>query len=323
MTAPDLSPATPPEAPAAPPETATPPAARPGRAARAAQNRWLPVGRRGPMPWIIAIMMFLTLLSATAALALGNGLARLHGDLEGGYTVQIVEPNAAKRAAQTARLADRLRRLAPVAAVTVVPEDQLRAQLAPWLGADAATDGLPIPALIDIRLRPGAAPSTLSAITGTIRQIAPTARLDAHETYLAPVERLMRLLMGLAGGLVLLMVLVTIAVVMLAARSAYGTHSETIDIMHLLGATDIQIARLFQRRMALDALFGCLVGLGVASVVLAVLGREMAATGSELTGMLVLPAGQAAGLILLPLMGVGLAMLTARTTVRRALEKAL
>ena len=31
--------------------------------------------------------------------------------------------------------------------------------------------------------------------------------------------------------------------------------------MHLLGATDVQIARLFQRRIALDALFGGLIGL--------------------------------------------------------------
>lgn len=296
---------------------------RPSRAARAAQNRWLPVGRRGPMPWIIAIILFLTLLSAAAGLALGNGLLRLQGELEGGYTVQIVEPDATRRAAQTARIAGLLRRQAAVRSISVVPEAQLRDQLAPWLGRDPAADGLPIPALIDVTLKPGTPPATLAAMTGAIRRIAPAARLDAHETYLAPVERLMRLLMGLAAGLVAIMILATVAVVMLAARSAYSTHRDTIDIMHLLGATDVQVARLFQRRMALDALFGSLIGLGGAALVLALVGREIAATGSELTELVTLPWPQAAALAALPLPGVALAMLTARITVKRALERAL
>ena len=67
------------------------------RSSRAARNRWLPEGRRGPMPWIIGIMMFLTVLSAACALGLGHALTRLRGDLAGGYTIQIVEANAAKR----------------------------------------------------------------------------------------------------------------------------------------------------------------------------------------------------------------------------------
>ena len=32
------------------------------------------------------------------------------------------------------------------------------------------------------------------------------------------------------------------------------THRATIEILHLMGATDVQVARLFQRRIALDAL---------------------------------------------------------------------
>ena len=43
------------------------------RSSRAARNRWLPEGRRGPMPWIIGIMMFLTVLSINL---LGDVLAQ-------------------------------------------------------------------------------------------------------------------------------------------------------------------------------------------------------------------------------------------------------
>ena len=46
------------------------------------------------------------------------------------------------------------------------------------------------------------------------------------------------------------------AVVLLAARAGLETHRETISVMHMLGSTDVQVARLFQRRIALDAAIG-------------------------------------------------------------------
>jgi len=294
-----------------------------GRAGRAARRRWLSEGRRGPMPWIIAIMMFLTVLAGAAGLSLAHALNRMHGELAGGQTVQIVEANAAKRADQVRRVEALLRGDGAVAAVRVVPEERLRVQLEPWIGAGAQSGELPIPALIDMETAPGATSSQLRALAQKIRAAAPTARIESHERYLGPVERLMRLMMWLAAGLMVLMISVTGAVIMLAARSAHATHRRTIDIMHLLGATDLQIARLFQRRMAVDAMFGGALGFGAAAVLLGLLGRFLFATGSELTGMAVLPWRLAAFLPLIPLFGVLLAMLTARVTIRRALERTL
>ncbi|MBA3895611.1 MAG: cell division protein, partial [Sphingomonadaceae bacterium] len=46
----------------------------------AADRRLLPEGRlAGPMPWVIAIMTFLTLLAAAGGLALGGAAAGLGG----------------------------------------------------------------------------------------------------------------------------------------------------------------------------------------------------------------------------------------------------
>jgi len=293
------------------------------RTARAARNRWLPQGRRGPMPWIIGIMIFLTLLAAAAMLSLHQGLTRMHGALAGGYTVQIVEADAARRTDQAHRVAALLRADKTVRTVAIVPEEELRAQLQPWIGTDSPPDELPIPAMIDFEAAPGATPAQMQALSRQIGALSPAARIDAHEQYLGPVERLMRALMWLAGGLVILMISVTAAVVMLAARSALATHRATIDIMHLLGATDIQIARLFQRRMAIDAMFGGVLGLGAAGLMLSLLGSRLIAIDAELAGMMTLPPLLALLLLLIPIGGVLLAMLTARITVRRALERSL
>jgi cell division transport system permease protein len=93
--------------------------------------------------------------------------------------------------------------------------------------------------------------------------------------------------------------------------------------MHLMGATDIQVARLFQRRIALDALFGGLVGLAAATIVLLVIGSRVGALGSELLGSAGLPLTSWLVLVLLPVGGVLLAMLVARTTILRALGRLL
>jgi cell division transport system permease protein len=107
------------------------------------------------MPWIIGIMMFLTVLSAACALGLGHALTRLRGDLAGGYTIQIVEANAAKRMQAVRGISAYLDSARGVRTYKVVPEAQMLAQLAPWLGEDARADELPIPALIDLSLRTG------------------------------------------------------------------------------------------------------------------------------------------------------------------------
>ncbi|MPT47947.1 MAG: FtsX-like permease family protein [Sphingobium sp.] len=275
------------------------------------------------MPWIIAIMMFLTILAGAIGLSLGHALTQLHGTLAGGHTVQIVEANAELRARQVSRVANMLREDNNIQAVRVIPESELLEQLEPWIGTDIRPDELPVPALIDIEVTPGTDAAQMKSIQQRITAIAPSARTDAHEAYMGPIERLMRILMWVAAGAVALMVLVTWAVVVLAARSAHATHRATIDIMHLLGATDLQIARLFQRRMALDAIFGSLLGSVAAGGVLWLLHRSVLATEAELAYMMTLPPTLAIALLVIPLSAVLLAMVTARITVRRTLERTL
>src|SRR3546814_8936978 len=59
---------------------------------RSASRRLLPEGRlSGPMPWVIAIMMFLTLLAAAAGITLDHAARSLSADLSGRVTVRSEE----------------------------------------------------------------------------------------------------------------------------------------------------------------------------------------------------------------------------------------
>jgi cell division transport system permease protein len=288
-----------------------------------AERGLLPEGRlSGPMPWVIAIMMFLTVLAAAAGMGLASAAARLDDQIGGRVTIQIVEANPANKAAQTEAAAAALRGQPGVVAVRPVPEEEINRLLVPWLGESGIAEDIPIPALIDVDLTPEGH-DQLARLTRLVTAAAPAARVDDNGQWLAPLASLIGALKWLAAGLVLLMVGATAATVVLAARAALDMHRATIEVLHLMGATDVQVARLFQRRIALDALFGGLIGFILAALVLIGIGQRVSALGSELLGSASVPAPAWGILVALPLFGVLLAMLVARLTILRALGRML
>jgi cell division transport system permease protein len=294
-----------------------------GLQASAADRRLLQEGRlAGPMPWVIAIMMFLTALAAAAGLALGAAASGLSADLAGRLTVQLPEPSAEIREAQTKRVVAELKKLAAVTAIEPLPEEKVVAMLEPWLGTDGLDADLPLPALIDVTLRRNS-PDDILLVRQTVKAAAPGARVDQHAQWLAPLSGLLQSLKWLSAALVILMTVATAAAVVLTARAALNTHRATIDVMHLLGASDDQIAKLFQRRIALDALFGGLVGLILALVVMLLIGQRMEALGSDLLGSATLGWGGWLIILTLPLAGAVLSTFSARLTVLRALRRIL
>jgi len=288
-----------------------------------ADRRLLPEGRlAGPMPWVIAIMMFLTVLAAAAGLGLGGAARSLGADIGNRATVQIVEANPDRREAQARRAVALLESQAGVARVRRVSDGEMAALLEPWLGSGGLDSDVPVPAMIDVELSQ-ATPPSLDSLRAALVRAAPAARLDDNGQWLAPLARLMNALKWLAIALVLLMIGATAATVVLAARAALDTHRSTIEVLHLMGATDVQVARLFQRRIALDALFGGGVGLAAAALVLFAIGSRVAALGSDLLGSAELPALGWLLLVALPVLGVVLAMLVARGAILRALGRML
>jgi cell division transport system permease protein len=269
------------------------------------------------MTGVIAIMLFLTLLAAALGLATARAAGTLDRQLAGRLTVQI-----APGTGDPARVAAALAGLAEARRVRRVPAAELARLLAPWLGSDAEDPDLPVSALIDVDLH-DAAPATALAVVRAVHAVAPAARVDRHAEWMVPVAGLLSALTWLAGGLVVLMVAATASVVVLAARAGLDAHRATIEVMHMLGSTDVQVARLFQRRIARDAALGGLAGAVAALAVIAFLGGRLASLGSELLGGAALGTGDWVLLALLPVAFVALAAVSARLAVIRALRRIL
>lgn len=283
----------------------------------------------GPMPWVIAIMIAMTTIAAAGGLALTNLADAARAELSGGLTVQIVEADSVERNRQAELALSILSNAAGVATVRRIPDAELRQLVEPWLGdattADAASlgDAIPIPALLDVRLEGPVTQQRVERLRAQLHAGAPAARVDAQTSWLSPVFSAISSLQWLALGLILLLAGTSAAAVWLAARSALGANRGTIEIVHLLGGTDSQIARIFQRSIGIDATLGGIAGLSVGSSVVLVLGRQFAALGSGMIagGML----GWQDWLVIaaIPVAGILIAMLTARITVLIALRRML
>lgn len=284
----------------------------------------LPKARMGgPMPWVIAIMVALTVLAGGGALALANIGEQARSDLSGSVTVQIVEADPATRDAQAQSAVKLLRADPAVAGLRRVPQAELEELLAPWLGQGVETQLVPIPALIDVRLQAKADQTTLARLRQTLAKAAPSARVDAQADWLGPVFDAINSLRWLAAGLIALLAFTGAAAVWLAARNALNANRATIEIVHLLGGNDRQIARIFQRSVLLDALLGGVLGLVLGAAALTILGLQFAALDSGLVERGGLAPEDWLVLALVPIIMVVIALITARLTVLASLRKIL
>lgn len=281
--------------------------------ASAPERRLLPGGGlRGATPWVIAIMVFVMVTISAATLSLMNVAGVVRSGVSQRYSIQLADGAARQEAAAAAARAQ-----AGVIKVMPVPASEMRATLERWLGPAGAGADLPLPAMVDVELAPGA---DTMRVGKAIERAMPGARFVAHADSLAPLLNALRALSWLAGALVLMIAAATAAAVVLAARGALDTNRATIEVMHGIGATDRQVARLFQRRIAVDTLSGGLVGGTTAALaLLAVLG-----TGSgwiaELAGGAALHRGDVILLALLPFAATLLATLVARAAVLSTLR---
>lgn len=268
---------------------------------------------RGPTAWVVAIMSFSIMLIAATGLALASTASVLSNAIEARYSIEVPAGADLNGVLQT------VQKIPGVANVETVPEREMRQTLGRWLGPAAASPDLPVPALINFDLRKGTDPSHVKSV---IEAAGRGVTVTAHRETVGPLLHSLRVLQWVAFGLVLLLSAAATAAVVLAARGALDTHRFTIEVMHGIGATDLQVTHLFQRKIAIDALAGSLAGAAAAAVVLLLLATGARFTG-ELTGGATLGPGDLLILALLPLGLTALATWIGRNAVLAALRQAL
>lgn len=272
------------------------------------------------LPWIIALMVYLAALSLAAALMLSDLTARWDTGITGTIAVQVA-PNAGRDAPPIeARVQAALRILAErpeVAVARALTPAESRALLEPWLGEGALAAELPVPALIDVRLAPGA---DAGAVAVALRAV-PGATVEDPGAWLQDLRRLAATIQIVSATVVLLIGGVAVVAVVFAASAGLAVHRAEVELLHVIGASDGYIAGQFQRHvMRLTALGG---SVGLALALGTLLGLDWMARDLQAAMLprLALSSGGWAALLAVPLCAALLAALTARITVTRALER--
>lgn len=286
----------------------------------AARSLLPPRGRAGPTPWVVAVMTALAMLGLALALALAPASTALSRQIAGRATIQVVEGDPIVRRDAVAAVRRVLADAPYVTHVETVPEAELRGMAQRWLGGGFDELRLPLPALIDVDLVAGGGDS-VARLRTALRGVNPRLRVVPHAGWLGPVAGLLQSLALIAVAIAAALMAGAVAVAMLAARAALAAQGGTIDVLHLVGATDLQIARMFQRQAARDFLFGVLVGGITALIAAGLIGWQMRALATPLIQGSGGPSWIMGLLLLVPIAILAFGVLTTRITILNELKK--
>jgi cell division transport system permease protein len=280
------------------------------------------------LPALVAAMTFLAALTLAGAMAAAAMAEHWRQGAAAVLTVQVPHPQAAAAGNDGTRIdrATAMLRAAPgIAQLRVLSDAELGALLRPWLGADAQAMALPLPAVVEVHLRPdSAAQADAGTLQARLDTVAPGSFVESHGLWLQRLTILARSLQACALAALLLVAVVAAAVVAVATRAGLAARRDAIEIVHGLGAPDGFIAGRFAHRATLLAAAGA--GIGALAALPVLLGlAQLAApfTVADVSpdALPQLPLALWLALPALPAAAAAIGWLTAQATVRRWLRR--
>lgn len=256
---------------------------------------------------ICAAAAFLACLALAFAICADALAQRLRAELGEALTIEVSagDDQEARVAAALARL-----RAAPgVADAQRLPPERLRSLLAPWLGDEQAVAGLPLPALIELRLAPGG-DFPRAALEAELGAEVPGLAFDDHAAWRGSLLRLGLAATLLSGAVLLAVCLAGIAAVALATHARLSTRRDQVEILHLMGASDGLVAAELAADAAWLGASGAACGVALAGALLA---GAATIAGPLPPGTLPMPAPPLAAWALLALPVPAAALLAAAT----------
>lgn len=272
------------------------------------------------LPWVMAIMVYLSALAAAGSLLLHTGFEDWASSLQGRVTVQITGEDRDLIQAQSLTVQESLLATPGIKSVRVLSDDEISLLLEPWLGAGNITEDLPVPVMIDV-LTDEDTYVNLEALESKIKQISESVYLDDHAQWLSHFYDLANTVEYTSVGILIMIILASICIVIFGTKSSMSEHKTTLEIMHLMGAHDQMIAQAYQRRFMYYGLKGGLIGLGLSFLTIFGLLNLVQDLSTGLVEMPTLPYLKMSILLLIPVLFALLTMLAARITVMRELGR--
>jgi cell division transport system permease protein len=233
-----------------------------------------------PMFMVVVILAFLSTLALLGVKSSFDTASKWRAELQTTATVQI-KPTEAGDSTELAQLArDLISDLDQIETTSIQSAERSAELLKPWLGDTPLPDDLPLPVLLDIKLKPGQ-PLNSAQVTKVLQDANIRADIDDHQRWSQDIKRSTRAVQMFSVFSFLMVALAILAAVVFATRAGLTGRRTLIDVLHQVGATPAYTARLFARRFALSGFKAGLMGALLAVVVLLILGTFTAgAAGS-------------------------------------------
>ena len=270
-------------------------------------------------PWIVGAALFVATLALAATMAIRNAEQGWRTALAGKISVQVPAPpgSGGEPAAEIVAL---LRATPAIVEAEAIDAAVARSLLEPWLGAGAEIESLPLPTLIDVRLRPDAG-LDIVALEVALDAAVPGTRIDDHGIRLAHILQFARALQVFGVAIAAMFGLIATMTAVFATRAGLSAHGEDIGILQLIGAEDSHIARQLMAKSRNFSIKGGVVGCALAAGTLIVLDRYAPDGNAFMVPEMTLSPIQWAVLACLPLVATALAMAAAHLTAMRALSR--
>lgn len=273
---------------------------------------------------IVAVMSFLACLALGGVLTLGRLATQWTDGLSGSVTVQLM-PSAQITADDQVKESLRLVTQWPgVFSARALTRAETNALLEPWLGSGDILDDLPAPQLIEVTLKPGQ-PVELEGLAATLADSVPGAQLDDHKRWNNELAGFATSSTAMGWSILLLIGLATLAIIIFATQAGLRTHREIVEVVHMIGARDVFIAKEFQNHFLWLGIRGGVIGLVIAMITLVGSSflwdsRETPVAAQYLPQLIGSPFHYLWLVVVPVIMGV-IAMMTARYTVLRVLGR--
>jgi cell division transport system permease protein len=211
--------------------------------------------------WLFALIGYLAAIGGLALVLISDDLREWNRSLGNSLTLQLPAETSAARLETVLAL---LRQTAGIGGVRLLEPAETARLLEPWLGPAAAIDTLPVPRLIDLQIDPETA-IDFADLRQKLSSIMPGAQLDDHRQWLGDFGGAIRLASLIAVGIAAIALLAVVSTVSLT-RTGLALHAKTVELLHLIGAADADLARLFQANALRLGLLGGATGAAAAFI---------------------------------------------------------
>jgi cell division transport system permease protein len=292
----------------------------------ASEQLFAPAFRYQRLGWlftaIVAILVYLATFAMAAEAVLSSVSLSRGESLRNHMTIEIPAEGDESSTPQSERIRQAmaiLRAMPEVESAVLLSDADAARLLKPWIDDPELIKKLPLPALIDVTRRAGVG-LTAEDVGDKLEAVVSDAHVDDHAAWLADLSRFIGSLVFLAGFMILLTGLALVIAISLICRAVMATERDTVELLHIMGASDATIAGHFQHHAGRLARNAALAGFVLATASLAAL--LFALRHMIDPGVLPLLRWLALGLllILVPLAAIGTAMLSARLTVFKFLH---